>query len=93
MAPGETSGSMAADCWESARMARKRCQWACFVEVRARLSCRREAETWMVSMMAEGDMRASSMAAEGETTGMVSVGSLVWMGVEECAAVRSSGRS
>ena len=30
----------------------------------------------MVSMMAEGEMRASSMAADGETTGMTSVGSL-----------------
>lgn len=36
----------------------------------------------MVSMMAAGAMRGSSMAAEGETTGMVSVGSLVWGWVE-----------
>jgi hypothetical protein len=38
MAPGETSESMAADCWVSARMARKRCQWGCGVEVRTRLA-------------------------------------------------------
>jgi len=41
----------------------------------------------MVSMMAEGEMRASSMAAEGETTGTISVGSLVWAGGDE--AVRA----
>jgi hypothetical protein len=46
----------------------------------------------MVSMMAAGKMRASSMAAEGETTGTVSMGSLVCMGVGACDAVRSSGR-
>jgi len=47
---------------------------------RARLSCSGEAETWMVSMIAAGEMRASSMAAEGETTGTISMGSLVWVG-------------
>jgi hypothetical protein len=76
MAPGVRSGSIAAACWVSARMAKKRCQWACLVEGRARLSCRREAETWMVSMMAEGLMRGSSIAVEGETTGTTSTGSL-----------------
>jgi hypothetical protein len=81
-----------ADCWVSARMARKRCQWACLVEGRARLSCSREAETWMVSMMAAGGIRASSMAAEGETTGTISVGSLVGVVAGDCAAVISSGR-
>jgi hypothetical protein len=35
----------------------------------------------MVSMMADGYIRASSMAAEGETTGTISVGSLVWVGM------------
>lgn len=92
MAPGETRGSMAADCCVSARMARKRCQWECVPEGRARLSCRREAETWMVSMMAEGEMRAWSMAAEGETTGTISVGPLGWIGGAACAALRSTGR-
>jgi hypothetical protein len=57
------------------------------------LSWRREAETWMVSMMAAGEMRASSMAAEGETTGTISMGSLGWVGMGDCAAVRSSGKS
>src|ERR1700756_1831297 len=46
----------------------------------------------MVSMMADGEMRASSMAAEGETTGTISMGSLAWMGVGACEAVRSRGR-
>ena len=35
----------------------------------------------MVSMMEEGEMMASSMAAEGETTGMISMGSLLWGGI------------
>jgi hypothetical protein len=48
-------GSMAAACWVSAWMARRRCQWAWVVE--ARLSWRREAETWMVSMMDAVEMR------------------------------------
>jgi len=46
----------------------------------------------MVSMIEAGEMRASSMAAEGDTTGTISVGSLVWIGVGACVAVISSGR-
>lgn len=90
---------MAADCWVSTRMATKRCHWAGLAEGRARLSCRREAEMGMVSMMAEGEMWDWSMAAEGETTGMDSMGSAraarevgvwaAWMSVER----RSGGRS
>lgn len=89
MAPGEISGSIAADCCASARIAMKRCQWACLVEGRERLSWRREAETCTVSMMAEGEMRASSIAVEAETTGTTSVGSDGTTGV---AAVISRGR-
>ena len=68
----------------------KRCQCAFLVEGRERLSCRRDAETWMVSMTVEGEMRASSMAAEAETTGTSSVGSEEGGGAAE--AVSSRGR-
>src|SRR6202035_3408735 len=46
----------------------------------------------MVSVMDAGERGASPMAGEGETTGTISMGSLVWMGTGDWAAVRSSGR-
>jgi len=77
MAPGETSGSIAADCWVSARMARKRCQWRAGVEGRP-LSCRRRRRLDGFDDRC-GEMRASSMAAEGETTGTISM--VHWSGL------------
>ena len=32
-------------------------------------------------MIADGEIRGSSIATEADTTGTISVGSLVWMGV------------